>query len=63
MTRYLVEGDPLDPAPSDIIAIVEFCAWHQPPKDPENWRVMSGGEAGNTWARIAFRYELEEETE
>ena len=61
--NHLIQGDALSPESSDMIAQTEYCVTGGKPKgyDGRNcgWRVMSGNEHGNTWARVAYRYEIE----
>jgi hypothetical protein len=60
MRNYLVSGDPLEPCGTDLIAQTQSLAVGE--RVPEGWRVLSGNERESTIARVAFRYEAEEES-
>lgn len=53
----LVDGDPLDPTPGDVI--VQFATLAVGKPVPEGWRVLSGNIHSSTIARVVQRYELE----
>jgi hypothetical protein len=60
MTNYLIAGDPMEPASTDLIAQTKSLAVGRPV--PDGWRVLSGNERESTIARVAYRYEVEEES-
>lgn len=60
MTNYLVSGDPLAPCGTDLIAQTKSLAVGE--RVPDGWRVLSGNERESTIARVAYRFEAEEES-
>jgi hypothetical protein len=60
MQNFLVSGDPLEPCSTDLIAQRKLLKVGLPV--PEGWRVLSGNERDSVIARVAFRYEAEEES-
>lgn len=58
MQNILISGDPMRPMTVDIIAQLKQLEVGKPV--PEGWRVLSGNERFSTIARVAFRYEIEE---
>jgi hypothetical protein len=61
MNAYLVRGDALAPTSGDLIAQTRLLPVGEPV--PDGWRVLSGNERTSEIARVAFRYECEEESE
>jgi hypothetical protein len=61
MTNILISGDALAPCSTDLIAQTKRLAVGE--RVPEGWRVLSGNERESTIARVAFRFEAEEESE
>ncbi len=61
MTNVLISGDPMDPSSTDLIAQTTSLEVNK--RVPHGWRVLSGNERYSTIARVAFRYEIEEEGE
>lgn len=63
MTHFkntLVEGDPLDPERDDLI--VQQCTLPIGMSPAGNgWRAMTGNHEFSLWARVAYRYEIEED--
>ncbi len=59
MTNTLIYGDPMDPSSTDLIAQQKRLAVGQPV--PDGWRVLSGNERESTIARVAYRFEVEED--
>jgi hypothetical protein len=58
MTRsYLVEGDPFDPQPMDIIVQVDVLPVSKPL--PDGWTVLGGNHLNSTIARVTTRYKAE----
>jgi hypothetical protein len=60
MQNYLVSGDPMEPCPTDLIAQRALLKVGLP--IPEGWRVLTGNARDSVIARVAFRYEIEEES-
>ncbi len=60
MQNVLVSGNPLSPCDSDRIAQIIHLPLGQEPAGG-GWRILTGGPAGNEWARVAMRYEIESE--
>jgi len=58
MTNILIEGDPLAPSDTDIIAQSDRLDVGKPV--PDGWRVMTGNETTSLIMRIAYRYEIDE---
>ena len=59
MAKYLIQGDPMAPTSTDLIAQTRQLKVGKPV--PDGWRVLSGNQWDSTIGRIAFRYEIEEE--
>lgn len=59
MENFLLKGDALNPQSTDIIAQFRTLAVGAPV--PDGWRVLSGNERFSEIARVAFRFECEEE--
>ncbi len=57
MSNYLISGDPLEPASTDLIAQTALLDVGK--RVPEGWRVLSGNERQSTIARVCYRYEAE----
>lgn len=55
---YLVQGDPINPAPYDLLAQTVTLPINVLPKG-EGWRLLTGSTHHNRWARIGFRYEMD----
>lgn len=60
MTFQLLRGDPMAPLSTDVLAQFERLAVGRPV--PDGWRVLSGNERDSEIARVAYRYEIEEES-
>lgn len=55
----LIEGDPMDPVSTDMITQrLNLDMGKQPIGD--GWRILTGNNHTNLWARVAYRYEIEE---
>ncbi len=61
MRHTLIEGDPMSPSGSDLIAQTDTLDVDKPV--PEGWRVLTGNERFSLIGRIAFRSELEEDAD
>lgn len=59
MTNLLIEGDPLEPSSMDLIA--QFDTLMVGEALPDGWRVLTGNERYSKIARIAYRFEIEDE--
>ena len=60
MRFVLISGDPMAPASTDTIAQFQRLAVGL--AVPDGWRVLSGNERESEIARVAYRYEIEEES-
>jgi len=64
MTYKLIDGDPMEPCSSDLIAqTLHLPLGEYPPNanDPASgWRVLTGSPQFEFWGRLAYRYEIEE---
>lgn len=58
MTNKLVEGDPLEPSEFDVIYQTQSLPLASSPKG-EGWRIMTGNHRFNSWARVAYRHEID----
>jgi hypothetical protein len=56
----LLSGNPFEPCSTDTI--VQFDSLPVGERIPDGWRVLSGNERESTMARVAYRYEIEEES-
>jgi len=56
----LIEGDPFDPSDTDIIMQVDTLDVGKPV--PDGWRVMTGNNMFSEIRRVAYRYEIEDES-
>jgi len=71
MTYHLIQGNPMEPSSTDIIAHeCNLSIDELPPGaldkfkkfDPHcGWRILTGNSQYNLWGRIAYRYEIEED--
>lgn len=59
MANVLIEGDPMEPCSTDLIAQTKNLNVGQPV--PKGWRVLTGNTFQSLIARVAYRYEIEEE--
>jgi len=59
VTNILIEGDPLNPASTDIIVQDGMLETGDPV--PEGWVVMTGNQYLSRVMRIAYRYQIEDE--
>lgn len=59
MRNVLITGDPMDPSSTDVIAQFDRLGVGKPV--PEGWRVLTGNMQSSEIARIAYRYEIEDE--
>lgn len=57
MENMLIEGNPLQPADTDIIVQRDRLDVGKPV--PSGWRVMTGNHETSLIMRIAYRYEIE----
>ena len=55
----LIDGDPLNPCGTDLIAQVSTILVGDPV--PEGWRVLTGNSTYSQIARVAHRFEIEGE--
>lgn len=60
MTNHLVRGDPMAPAPTDLIAQTRMIDVGK--TVPLGWRVLSGNQFHSEIGRLAYRFEIEEES-
>lgn len=60
MERTLLEGDPMDPCSTDLIA--ERTRIPVGTAVPAGWRVLTGNQTTSLIGRIAYRYEIEEDS-
>lgn len=60
ITNRLLDGDPLAPESTDIIVQRGYLRVGKPV--PDGWRVLTGNNHESTVYRVAFRYEIEEES-
>lgn len=60
MSAQLLRGDPMEPLGSDIIA--QFDSLDVGLPVPAGWRVLSGNLQSSEIARVAYRFEIEEES-
>lgn len=60
MENTLISGDPMDPNGLDLIAQQDRLAVGKPV--PDGWRVLTGNSETSLIARVAFRFEIEEES-
>lgn len=60
MRFQLISGNPLEPSSTDLIAQFDSLDVGRPV--PAGWRVLSGNVRQSEIARIAYRYEIEEES-
>lgn len=60
MRYILLSGNPFEPCGSDVIVQFDSLAVGSPV--PDGWRVLSGNERQSEIARVAYRYEIEEES-
>ena len=63
-TYKLIDGDPLEPTSTDLIAQTAYLPMGEFPADyrehgVSGWRVLTGNTHTNLWARVAYRYEIE----
>ena len=56
--NFLVDGDPLDPQCSDVIA--EIRTLEVGKSLPIGWRVLTGNNKSSVIGRVVLRYEVEE---
>ena len=56
---FLVDGDPMSPCSSDLIAQTALIAVGS--KIPDGWRVLTGSATCSKIARVVFRFEIDEE--
>lgn len=55
----LIDGDPMDPISTDLITQqINLPMGREPTGD--GWRILTGNVSTNLWARVAYRYEIEE---
>lgn len=54
-----LDGDPFDPLSTDLFAQRVNLSLGMTPKG-EGWRILTGNSTTNLWARVAYRYEIEE---
>jgi hypothetical protein len=60
MRFQLLSGCPMAPASTDVLAQFDSLAVGRPV--PDGWRVLSGNAERSEIARVAYRYEIEEES-
>ena len=60
MRFVLIEGDPMEPSSTDLIAQLNYAPAGA--KIAEGWRVLTGNTERSLIGRLAYRYEIEEET-
>lgn len=60
MENILLRGDPLSPSDCDMIAQLDLLPVGDP--IPPGWRVLSGNDRYSQIARVALRYEMDEDT-
>ncbi len=66
MKSQLVKGDPLNPCDTDLIYQEVSLPMGEEPKPcnkidkATGWRILTGNSDFNLWARVAYRYEVEE---
>ena len=60
MRFVLISGNPMEPESTDIIA--QFDRLPVGRSVPDGWRVLSGNTTDSEIARVAFRFEIEEES-
>lgn len=58
-TFLLLSGNPMDPSSTDELAQKVNLPMGVTPSG-EGWRILTGNSTTNLWARIAYRYEIEE---
>lgn len=58
--NVLLEGDPCAPDEHDLIAQTATVKWQETIGNT-GWRILSGNNEYNYIARVAYRYEIEEE--
>ena len=61
MQNYLLGGDPLESSHSDLIAQTKTIPVGTP--IPDGWRVLTGNNLHSLIARVAYRYEIEDEAD
>lgn len=60
MRFELIRGCPMEPSSTDVIAQFDSLPVGRPV--PAGWRVLSGNIRESEIARVAYRYEIEEES-
>lgn len=60
MQNFLIQGDPMAPESTDLIAQRKLLKVGLPV--PDGWRVLTGNNRDSVIARVAFRYEIGEES-
>ena len=58
---FLIEGDPMSPSSTDLIAQTRLIQVGF--KVPDGWRVLTGSSTTSKISRIAYRYEIEEDSD
>jgi hypothetical protein len=58
MACHLIQGDPMAPASTDLLAQTDSLFVGNPV--PDGWRVLSGNHRTSLIGRVAYRYEVEE---
>ena len=53
----LVEGDAVAPDDADLLAQIVHLPMGDEPRG-EGWRIMTGNNRYNKWARVAYRYQI-----
>lgn len=59
MRLHLISGNPMEPASTDIMAQFDRLAVGQPV--PDGWRVLSGNSSESEIARVAYRFEVQDD--
>jgi hypothetical protein len=60
ITNRLLDGDPFEPASTDVIVQRGYLRVGKPV--PDGWRVLTGNMHESTVYRVAYRHEIEDET-
>lgn len=61
---HQLDGNPFEPLSTDLFSQQIILAMGaQPAGGSEGWRILTGNATSNLWARVAYRYEIEEDGE
>lgn len=65
MSHHLISGDPVQPSGCDYIAQIVHLPVENSPEglnrgNNSGWRIITGNNLFNTWARVVLRYEIQE---